>query len=571
LVPAAERVEFERRARRSLPGFAITVREAQGRMALAPDANEYVPVLYVEPLAGNEAAVGFDLASDSNRIQALETARAKGEVVATGRIRLVQETGDQYGLLLLAPMYRRGSDTTTAEARRGNLVGFASTVLRAGDLVASSVALLEPAGIDIAVLDEAAPSGEQLLHVAWSARRDDRPRDFESSWASSSSALEHRTSFSFAGRSWAVVVRPAPGFYQAGMRRAWLILATGLLFSTASAILIFLLRRRASELAQSNRALSREVQERKAAEQRLRLFQSLIHSSAEAIYFVDAETGRFRYANERAIRESGYSLAELSGLTVGQVVADSPLGESGDAWTEWVTSLESQPAAVIEGRQRCKNGETFPVELSASLATVGSRRFVVGIAEDISERKRAEVQQVELQERLLALSFLDGLTGIANRRRFDEYLATEWRRAARQGTSLGLILIDLDHFKLYNDRYGHLLGDECLRKVAGVLESAVSRPADLVARFGGEEMAMLLPETSQEGASRMAEKIRLRVERLELPHQDSPVSPVVTISVGVGWSTPKPGDSLDRFLNAVDAALYRAKREGRNRTGVSAQ
>lgn len=564
-VPHARRRDIEERERVFLPGFEFTHRSARGEMVRAAVSESYVPVLYLEPVSGNEAALGFDLRSDPNRWGALESARSSGAVAATGRIRLVQETEDQFGLLLISPIYRKGASLVTAEARRLNLTGFSTTVFRAGDLVESSIALLEPAGIDVAVFDESAPIGERLIHSFPGAIEGREAGEIEDG-AAPEGGFEKRTAFSFGGRDWTVVTRSSPGHYQTKTRLADLILLSGLALSMLVATLFLVLRRRALELSRSNRALSREIAEREAAEERLRLFQSIIHASAEAIYFVDPDTARFRYANANAIRESGYSLAELQDLTVNELVAEGPLGEAPAAWSEWIRSLEHQPASVIQGRQRRKDGTAFPVELSVSLATVGDRRFVVGIAENISERKRAEDRETELRERLLALSFLDGLTGIANRRRFDEYLSTEWRRAARQGTSLGLILIDLDHFKLYNDRYGHLLGDECLRRVASVLETAVSRPADLVARFGGEEMAMLLPETEASGAAQMAEKIRNDVLQLEVPHQDSPVAPVVTISVGYGWSTPKPGDSLDKFLGSVDAALYRAKRQGRNRS-----
>jgi diguanylate cyclase (GGDEF)-like protein/PAS domain S-box-containing protein len=566
VVPHSRRAEVEQRASESLPGFRFTNRPAQGGMGTAPEANEYVPVLYVEPIAGNEAAVGFDLASNPNRRQSLEAARDTGAVVATGRIRLVQETVDQYGFLLIAPIYRKGSGVVTVEHRQASLVGFAISVFRAGDLISGSMALLEPVGIDVAVFDESAPPEEALLHMAPFITRGADARAAEPFEARSRSALEYRASFDFGTRRWTVVMRPAPGHFEVGMRQAMLTFVGGLVLSTLVAALFLLLRQRAAQLGRSNRALSREVVEREAAQEGLRLFQSLIHASAESIYFVNPENGRFTYANDKATRESGYSLAELQNLKMQEVVAEGPLAGSEVGWSEWVRALESQPASVIEGRQRRKNGETFPVELSVSLATVGDRRFIVGIAEDISERKEAEEQEVEVRERLLALSFLDGLTGIANRRRFDEYLSIEWRRAARARMSLGLILLDLDHFKLYNDRYGHLLGDECLRKVAGVLESSISRAADLVARFGGEEMAVLLPDTSAGGAMRMAEKIRVEVENLAIPHGDSPVAPIVTVSLGVGWSTPEPGDSLDKFVERVDAALYRAKREGRNRT-----
>lgn len=378
--------------------------------------------------------------------------------------------------------------------------------------------------------------------------------------------FERSARFDFGGRELIVATRPAPGYFEVNRLHARLALAAGLTISMLLSAVFLVLRRRSLEVARTNRALSREIVERRAVEEQLRLFQSIIDASGESIYFIDPETGRFTYANKKATAESGYTLRELLNLTVQEMAAEGPLAESASGLSDWVRELERTPTSVVEIRQRRKDGGAFPVEASVSLAKAGERRFIVGIAEDISERKKAEEQQTELRERLLALSFQDGLTGIANRRRFDEYLSTEWRRAARQVTSLGLVLIDLDHFKLYNDRYGHLLGDECLRKVAGVMKAAVSRPADLVARFGGEEMTVLLPETSEDGAMRLAERIRVGVENLKIEHGDSTVSQVVTVSAGVGWSVPKPGDSLDRFLEAVDAALYRAKRDGRNRT-----
>jgi diguanylate cyclase (GGDEF)-like protein len=166
---------------------------------------------------------------------------------------------------------------------------------------------------------------------------------------------------------------------------------------------------------------------------------------------------------------------------------------------------------------------------------------------------------------LSRLSSLDGLTGIANRRRFDEAIDAEWRRARRNSSTVSLVLADIDHFKDFNDSRGHQAGDECLRKVAYALQCTVKRPGDLVARYGGEEFAVLLPETLPEGALFLANQLRLAVAGIKLPHAVSPVANHVTISLGVASSTPEPGNSTVQLITTADERLYAAKRNGRNR------
>lgn len=168
-------------------------------------------------------------------------------------------------------------------------------------------------------------------------------------------------------------------------------------------------------------------------------------------------------------------------------------------------------------------------------------------------------------EKLEQLSFLDGLTNIANRRRFDEFLAGEWRRAVREGVPLSLIFIDIDFFKAFNDHYGHEAGDEVLRRVATALSGILNRPADLVARYGGEEFVAVLPGTDAKGAAFIAERLRAAVEGLGIPHAASPVAPHVTVSLGVATLVPLRGSAPEALLAAADQALYQAKREGRNR------
>lgn len=165
-------------------------------------------------------------------------------------------------------------------------------------------------------------------------------------------------------------------------------------------------------------------------------------------------------------------------------------------------------------------------------------------------------------------SLLDGLTGIANRRHFDDIFDKEWRRALRSRDIIALVFLDIDFFKRYNDYYGHLAGDDCLRKVGSTLKNSLKRPGDLVARYGGEEFVIILPGTSQEDAALVGEKVRRNIESLKVAHNMSEVSEYVTVSVGVAAVRPAVNITPASLIASADGALYHAKRQGRNRVIV---
>lgn len=174
---------------------------------------------------------------------------------------------------------------------------------------------------------------------------------------------------------------------------------------------------------------------------------------------------------------------------------------------------------------------------------------------------------------LKRLTAVDGLTGIANRRCFDESIAREWQRSRRNRLPLSVLMLDVDFFKQYNDRYGHQSGDECLKAVARCLHAELKRPADLVARFGGEEFVAILPETNVVGAKRVAETLRRAIETLKLPHDTSGIADHVTVSVGVATVYPSPdgAGSPAAMMEAADRALYQAKNAGRNQVAIAAE
>ncbi|ERT06175.1 diguanylate cyclase domain protein [Lyngbya aestuarii BL J] len=180
---------------------------------------------------------------------------------------------------------------------------------------------------------------------------------------------------------------------------------------------------------------------------------------------------------------------------------------------------------------------------------------------------KQELQRANLELELLAN--LDGLTQIANRRHFDYRLQQEWQRMQRLQLPLSLILCDVDYFKRYNDCYGHLAGDDCLVQIAHILYQSIQRAADVVARYGGEEFAIILPYTDTQGAISVAERIHTRVLQQQIPHADSQISPIVTISLGVSSLIPTSTDSPQSLIQLADEALYQAKQSGRNTYAVA--
>ena len=183
----------------------------------------------------------------------------------------------------------------------------------------------------------------------------------------------------------------------------------------------------------------------------------------------------------------------------------------------------------------------------------------------VTARVRNHINLKLKTDLLESRALLDGLTNIPNRRRFDEMLEIEWKRAHRSGLPLSLVMVDVDFFKRYNDHYGHGAGDVCLKSVATVLAESIARPSDMAARYGGEEFVMLLPETDAAGALAIAERLRCQVENQHLVHEYSDVSNWVTISIGVASMLPDSEDSQLALLEQADQMLYRAKESGRNR------
>lgn len=293
-------------------------------------------------------------------------------------------------------------------------------------------------------------------------------------------------------------------------------------------------------------------------------FRLLAEQSSDMVTRIGLDN-RLIYVSPSCVRITGWSAEELldtSALAgihpddverVEQVIAALKNGEAEEA------------RFVYRQRHRDKGEIWAEAALHVTPASdSGEIDGVVAVMRDITEQK-------DLQDKLASLAATDALTGLANRRAFDERLADEWARARRDGTQLSLLLIDVDHFKKFNDHYGHLAGDGCLRALGRILSAIARRPADLAARYGGEEFAVLLPNTGPDGCAEVGEGIRQALHDLAMVHAQNPPSRLVTASVGAATSVPSQASDSSTLVAAADRALYAAKDSGRDRLVISGQ
>jgi diguanylate cyclase (GGDEF)-like protein/PAS domain S-box-containing protein len=315
------------------------------------------------------------------------------------------------------------------------------------------------------------------------------------------------------------------------------------------------------KLEEKNTLLEAEIAERSRVERSLResqeRYRTIYLHAAEGILLIDFR-GEIVECNPQILRMLGYREPDLVGRNVFSLFHHEDLKKT----PPQLDKLRAGEAIFIERRVRTATGAYLLCEQSAKKI---NDDLIILLYRDITERKVAEVALERANEALDRLAHIDGLTQIANRRKFDQVLKSEWQRMKREGKLLGMILSDIDFFKQFNDIYGHQAGDDCLRGVAATLSAMVHRPADLVARYGGEEFMVLLPDTDLEGCEQIAEKMRLAIEALRIRHDGSKVHTVVTMSFGVAATAASGAGTLDDLVGAADRALYRAKESGRNR------
>jgi len=301
-----------------------------------------------------------------------------------------------------------------------------------------------------------------------------------------------------------------------------------------------------------------DITEHKQAEIELRLFRTLVDNSSDALEVLDPATLRLLDVNETQCRELGYSREELLSMKITDI--DPAL--NGDLLKVIEEEIRKAGAARFESVHRRKDGSTFPVEVSSKLVEL-DKPYALNISRDITKRNFAAEEVLKLQEQLREQALHDPLTGLYNRRYLDESMGREMIRAERYGRPIGIVMCDIDHFKVVNDTYGHLVGDEILRIFAELLKKN-SRGSDIVCRFGGEEFLLLLPDMPPDIAYQRAEKLRISLAALPIGKE----AIRVTASFGVA-AFPENGKTQDALIHAADVAMYQAKEAGRNRVVAS--
>ncbi|MCC8998209.1 MAG: diguanylate cyclase, partial [Candidatus Contendobacter sp.] len=555
-VLAADKVRFEAEARsEGISDFIIWERNVQGERVPVSGRADYYPVYGVEPLAGNERALGFDLGSEPIRRSALETALRTGLITATHPVTLVQETERQSAMLVLQPVFAPAlpaQENVNVGNNIGRLRGFALGVLRLQALLDRALlrGIHDSGEIVVNLVDLMVADGPTLLAV--------HPHDYESRHIEAITAARFKQRefqaihplFSF-GRAQAVVIRPTALFHAAHPARAgWLTGLAGLLLTAVLATFVGFLRNRQSVLEQQVQTRTAALQE---SEEQFRSYYEL-GLIGMAITALDKTWVQF---NDRLCQILGYSRAELATRTWADFTHPDDLAADVAQFNRVLAG--EMDGYTLDKRFIRRDGGIVHTVLSVRCVRNpdGSPRHFVAMMQDITERKALELE-------LRRLATTDPLTDLANRRHFLAQVELELARFKRYAKPTALLMFDLDHFKRVNDQYGHAAGDDVLRHFSAVARQML-RQVDLLGRLGGEEFAALLPGTDFEGAQQLAERLRRIVA-------ESPVTTaggVIKVTVSIGVTAFAPTDSVaDAILGRADRALYRAKNQGRNRVEI---
>ena len=294
------------------------------------------------------------------------------------------------------------------------------------------------------------------------------------------------------------------------------------------------------------------------------VYKTLIESTLAIPWSIDWETKKFSYIGPQIEKVLGWK--QDSWRTVEDWAMR--MHENDRAWVVDFCVAQSISGVDHEADYRALtiNGEYIWIRDVVHVVRKpdGEVDSLVGFMFDISERKKQEQELETLKKQLEEYSYQDGLTGIANRRFFEDSYQREWLNAQREQQPLTIMLLDIDYFKQYNDYNGHILGDACLKQIAQILKKSVSRPRDLVARFGGEEFVLILPDTSQASAIEVVERILQSIRTADICHSSSPLDQRLSVSLGVKTIIPTQKNDKMTFLNEVDQNLYLAKEQGRN-------
>ena len=598
-VPLADRAAFEKLwSRQMAPGFTIRDQTSGGELVTAASRAVYFPVSVVVPAEFTDAMLGFDLGSvpalQKTIAHALTTARES----MGSRMGLPPTPADAQYVWHFFPVNRTTAIPGTP-APRGEIVGLVGSAFRIDQLVELSLRNLSPAGIDLELADPSAPADARLVYYHKS-----RIPNYETSGVDQK-ALTWSSTFDAGGRTWTLRASATRDF----IRRhssflSWILMSAGLVLTLFACIFFAGRIQRAARVEGLVEARTTELEQQMEKQERL---------AAELADSRSSLTGQVERLNQRTrdiqlLNDLGDTLQScvttdeafpvisaylprLLPVSSGALFMHDPANETYTAMAEWGDAPPVEQAFLAQdcwalrlGRPHvvtrttvavpCRHapdageGGALCIPMTASGKTIGlfhvtrfpeeSHAFALSVADRIG----LSLSNLMLRSDLRQLSIHDPLTGLFNRRYMEETLDLETRRAVRKEQSIGVIMLDIDHFKSFNDRFGHAAGDELLRALAALTQAHL-RAGDIACRYGGEEFLLILPEASLEAAMRRAEDLRQRVKSMEVKHQGTALGQV-TISLGVAVY-PDHGRTRELLQSAADVALYAAKAGGRDR------
>ena len=545
LIPSAEKTAHEAAIRQEgFPDYAIRP---------SGEREFYTSVVYLEPFTGrNLRAFGYDMTSEPVRWAAAVGARDSGQITLSGKVILRQETATeiQPGFLIFAPIYQ-DQPSTTVQERRAHLRGWAFSPVRMHDLMQGVLRGADfqamRSMLDVRIYDGVDLTPETQL---FALHPDTAPR--------TGALFQAVRQLSFGGRLWSLQVLSASPFEaRLSSAEAQLIAVIGGIGSLLLALLIRVLttsqRRVAIALAEAERSIVERQQAEAALRESETKFRLAFDHANTGMCLVSLQ-GRLLQVNARMSAMFGYEQAELEQMNV----SDLSVPEDQAISATFIQNAIEQHGdnAIFEKRYRHRDGHILHGLIASSLLrdVQGQPLYFISQVQDITDYKRLEA---ELREQALR----DPLTGLFNRRYLDETLPRELNRAQHQGEPLSVAMLDLDHFKRFNDCYGHEAGDVALRAVGTLLQRSL-RAGDITCRYGGEELTLILPGAALDDAQQRLEALRQAIMELHMVCQEHEL-PAITVSIGLTAARPDETDPA-AVLGRADAALYRAKQQGRN-------
>jgi diguanylate cyclase (GGDEF)-like protein len=494
---------------------------------------------WVEPIAGNESVVGFRYTPSHPNYPLLEQVRRSGEPALSNAFEL-QQGGK--GLAYYVPLYR--------DAERTIFDGYLLGIFRVEILVDDLISTLPNQRMSLEIHD-----GQASVF--------NRPQaDLLGDHAPVHSAAHLGNNHDFV-----ITAHPTRALlHSSSTALPLIVLVTGVLaaLSLCYALWLALLSaQRLDALRVSNRKLQSEFARRQAIESslqqnqaRLKLILDMTDHSHDALFILGMKPLELIYFNRTCWLELGYTEEELRNLLQ---ISPADIVPDVDAWASAIAEVtHSRASTVLQQQVRLRNGKLLPLEVSIRYLERHGRGYLICVGRNNS-------QQLKIAEQLQQLSQQDGLTGLFNRRYFDKTLSAEWRRLGRTEQPLGLLMLDVDYFKRYNDSLGHQAGDAALKALAEILGDSLLREGDCACRYGGEEFAIILPGADINQCAKVAGHLHQAVRRLAIHHPEAP-GERLTISIGAASLVPAPEWSPHDLIAQADAALYQAKTGGRNRT-----